>query len=81
MRFVPKPSHFLPLPLPPSSHRIRVSHVDSPLGGGAPAYTTAARAVLGAIAPPEGAPTTVEDRSSHSIAASSPWTDSITKSE
>jgi hypothetical protein len=55
----PKLSRFSPLSPPPSSRRIRVSRVDSPLGGGAPTNTAAAGEVLGAGAPPEGAPTTV----------------------
>jgi hypothetical protein len=73
-QFDPKPSRFSPLPPPPSSHQIWVSHIDSPLGGGAPAYTITVKEVLGAGAPQGGVPATVKDKPSRTIIASSPWT-------
>jgi hypothetical protein len=69
------------MPPPPSSYRIGVPHVDSLFGGGAPTYIAITGALLGAGALLEGAPATVEDQPSHTVAASSPWTDSITKGE
>jgi hypothetical protein len=50
-----------------SSRHTEDSYVDSSLGGGSPTYTAAAREALGAEAPPDIVPTTIEDRSSCSL--------------
>jgi hypothetical protein len=76
MRFAPKPSRLSPLPPPPSSHRIGVSRVDSPLGGGAPTNTVATGEVHGAGAPPEGALIAVEVRLNLPYVTGLLWNDS-----
>jgi hypothetical protein len=81
MRFHPKAIRFSPFPPPSLGHRIRLSCVDSPLGGGAPTNTTTVREVLRAGAPPRGAPAIVKDRSNYTIVAGSLWTDSIAEGE
>jgi hypothetical protein len=56
-----------------SSHRTRDSRTDSSLGGGSLAYTATAGEALGAGAPPDVVPTTVEDHSSRLPIASFTW--------
>jgi hypothetical protein len=58
---------------PPSSRYTGASRANLTLGGGAPTYTTAVGEVLGAEAPLDVIPTTVEGRSSHLPIASFLW--------
>jgi hypothetical protein len=72
VRLDPKPSHlrhYRPLPL---NRFTGAPHADSSLGGGAPAHTIAARVILGARAPSEGALAAVEVRPNRAIAAGPP---------
>jgi hypothetical protein len=61
------PSHPLPL-----IHLVKAYHVNSLLGGGAHTYTTTAKGVPGAGAPPDAVPTTIEGRPSRSLIAGFP---------
>jgi hypothetical protein len=73
MQIWPNPSrHCLAMTLS-SSLRTGDSRADSSLGGGSPAYTVAAKGVLGTGAPPDAAPTTVEDRPKRLPITSFPW--------
>jgi hypothetical protein len=58
--------------MPLSSCRTRDSRTNSSLGGGSPSYITAAREALGAGAPPDVVPTTVEDHPTCSLVVGFP---------
>jgi hypothetical protein len=70
VEFGPKPSrHYQAVP-PPLSRYTGASHSNLSLGGGAPAYRTAAVEVLGARAPPDTVPAAIEDRPSRLLIVS-----------